>query len=87
MQCIYEYIDINKIIFLLRNYLILKIDINLLYLGRFHTFSSGFLNGKEKIGYNYTQIIQCTPNKEYFKTTQSPVHYLKQLYTRKEEIF
>jgi hypothetical protein len=56
---------------------------NNLFLGRFHTFSNGFLIGKQKLGFNYTQTIQCTPNKEHLKITRAPVQYLKQLYTRK----
>jgi hypothetical protein len=55
------------------------------YLGRFRTFSSGFLIGKQKLGYNFTQTIQCAPNKEHLQTTRAPVHYLKQLYTRKKK--
>jgi hypothetical protein len=51
------------------------------YLGRFRTFSNGILIGKEKLAFNYTQIIQCTPNEEHLKTIRAPVKYLKQLYT------
>ncbi|CAF2877237.1 unnamed protein product [Rotaria sp. Silwood2] len=47
----------------------------------FRTFSSGFLIGKQKLFYNYTQTIHCTPNKEYLKTIKAPVHHLKKLYT------
>jgi hypothetical protein len=52
-----------------------------LYLGRFRTFSNGILIGKEKLAFNYTQFIQCTPNEEHLKTIRAPVQYLKQLYT------
>jgi hypothetical protein len=58
-----------------------------LYLGRFRTYSNGFLIGKQKLGFNYTQIIECTPNKEYSKSIRAPVQYLKQLYTCMKEMF
>ncbi|CAF1357363.1 unnamed protein product [Adineta steineri] len=49
--------------------------------GQFYTFSTGTLIGKEKLAFNYTQTIQCTPKKLYPIVIASPVHYLKQLYT------
>jgi hypothetical protein len=56
-----------------------------LYLGRFRTFSNGFLIGKQKLGFNYTQTIECTPKQEYLKPIRAPVQYLKQLYTCKKK--
>ncbi|CAF1367658.1 unnamed protein product [Adineta steineri] len=49
--------------------------------GQFYTFSTGTLFGKEKLAFNYTQTIQCTPKKLYPIVIAPPVHYLKQLYT------
>ncbi|CAF0793949.1 unnamed protein product [Rotaria sordida] len=52
-----------------------------IYCCHFRTFASGFLIGKQKLFFNYTQTIQCKPNKEYFKIIHAPVYHLKKLYT------